>query len=53
VSLAVVQSSLATSLARHGRRMGLWILLLVAGDNGQYTWQLFNYIDASRNNYFS
>ena len=30
MSLAVVQSSLSTSLARYGRSMGLWILLLVA-----------------------
>lgn len=30
MSLAVVRSSLTTSLARYGRSMGLWILLLVA-----------------------
>jgi len=30
VSLGVVRSSLTTSLARYGRSMGLWILLLVA-----------------------
>ena len=30
MSLAVVRSSLTTSLARYGRSLGLWILLLVA-----------------------
>lgn len=30
MSLSVVRSSLTTSLARYGRSMGLWILLLVA-----------------------
>ncbi len=30
MNLAVVRSSLTTSLARYGRSMGLWILLLVA-----------------------